>query len=158
MEMPTEAQKLIDTLRLKAVKPMQPAGCYFSKICDFFETVSKSGEAHYKNRSSMNNDFDTETFVSQTIRPFLEALIDEIEIAFNIPEQMRGFASIDPVMIPQKFENSKEFGIDGITALALFYGQATTITGELVPQIVCVDALRIQHKTFKLFNLKDNQP
>ena len=84
----------------------------------------------------MNNKSDTETFVSQTVRPFLEALTDKIEIAFDIPEQLKGFASIDPVMIPQKSENLKEFGIGGINSLALFYGQATTITDELVPQIV----------------------
>ena len=83
----------------------------------------------------MNNKSDTQTFVSQTVRPFLEALTDKIEIAFDIPEQLKGFASIDPVMIPQKSENLKEFGIGGINSLALFYGQATTITDELVPQI-----------------------
>ena len=144
VEIPAEVQKLIDTLRLKAENPMQTAGCYFSKIFDFLEIVSKSSEARYKNCSSVNNEFDTETFVSQTVRLFLEALIDEIEIAFNIPEQMKGFGSIDPAMIPQKSENLKEFGIDGINALALFYGQATTITDELVPQSVCADALCIQ--------------
>ena len=55
----------------------------------------------------MNNKSDTETFVSQTVRPFLEALTDKIEIAFDIPEQLKGFASIDPVMIPQKSKNLK---------------------------------------------------
>ena len=58
-------------------------------------------------------------------------------------------------MIPQKSENLKEFGIDGINALALFYDQARTITSELVPQIVCADALCIQYKVYKLFILKD---
>ena len=128
---------------------------YFCKISDFLEIVSKSSETHYKNRSSVNNEFGTETIVSQTARPFPEALIDEIQNAFNIPEQMKGFASIDPVMIPRKSENLKKFGIDGINALTLFYGQATTIAGELVPEIVCADALRIQYEAYKLFILKD---
>ena len=66
-----EVQKLPDTLILKADNPMQPAGCYFSKISDFLEIVSKSSEACYKNHSSVNNKFDNETFVSQTVRPFL---------------------------------------------------------------------------------------
>ena len=35
------------------------------------------------------------------------------------------------------------------------YGQATNIPGELVPQIVCADALRIQNEAYKLFVLKD---
>ena len=56
---------------------------------------------------------------------------------------MKGFTSIYPVMIPQKSENLKEFGIYGINALALFYGQATTIAAELVPQNVCANALHI---------------
>ena len=99
---------------------MQPAGCYFSKISDFLEIVSKSSEARYKNRSSVNKEFNTEMFVSQTVRPVFEALIDEIQIAFDIPEQMKGFASIDPVMIPQKSKNLKEFGIDGINAWLCF--------------------------------------
>ena len=103
----------------------------------------------------MNKEFNTEMFVSQTVRPVFEALIDEIQIAFDIPEQVKGFASIDPVMIPQRSKNLKEFGIDGIHALALFYGQATTIAGELVPKIICADALRIQYKAYKLFILKD---
>ena len=108
---------------------MQPARCYFSKISDFLEIVSKSSEAHYKNRSSVNNVFDTEMFVSRNVRPVLEALIDEIEIAFDISEQMK---------VKQKL-----------------YGQATTIPGELVPQTVCADALRIQNGAYKLFVLKD---
>ena len=40
-------------------------------------------------------------------------------------------------MIPQKSENLKGFGISRINVLALFYGQATTIAGELGPQNVC---------------------
>ena len=39
--------------------------------------------------------------------------------------------------------------------MALFYGQTTTIAGELVPKIVCADALRIQYEAYKLFVLKD---
>ena len=153
VEIPTEVQKLIDTLRLKAENPMQSVGCYFSKISDFLEIASKSSESGYKNRSSMNNKFDTN--VSQTVRLFVEALIDETEIAFDIPEQMKGFASIDPMMIPQKSKSLKEFGINGINALALFYSQAKIIPGELVPQVVCADALHIQYEAYKLFILKD---
>ena len=58
-------------------------------------------------------------------------------------------------MIPQKSKNIKEFEIDEINALALLYGQARTITGELLPQIVCTDALCIQYKAYKLFAFKD---
>ena len=54
-------------------------------------------------------------------------------------------------MIPQTSENLKAFGIYGINALALLYGQAATIAGELVPQIVCADALCNQYEAFKLF-------
>ena len=60
-----------------------------------------------------------------------------------------GFASIH-LVIPQKSENLKGFGISGINIVALFYGQATTIAGELVPQNVCADALHIQHEAYKL--------
>ena len=75
MKIPTEVQTLIDTLGWKTENPMQPAGCWFSKIFEFLEVVSKSSEVGYKNCSPINNEFKTETFVSQTVRPFLEELI-----------------------------------------------------------------------------------
>ena len=42
---------LIHTLRWKTENAMQPAGCYFSKISEFLEIVSKSSAAGYKNQS-----------------------------------------------------------------------------------------------------------
>ena len=61
---------------------------------------------------------------------------------------MKGFSSIDPVIISQKCKNLQEFGNDRINALPWLYGQATTIAGELIQQVFCRDALHIQYKAY----------
>ena len=79
-EIPTEEQKLIDTLIPKTKNPMQPTRHYFSKISYFLKIESKSSEICYKNHSSMNKEFDTEMFVSQTADHFLEHPLMQLKL------------------------------------------------------------------------------
>ena len=102
----------------------------------------------------MNNKSDTETFVSQTVRPFLEALTDKIEIAFDIPEQLKGFASIDPVMIPQKSEKLKIIW-DWWNQFTGFVLWSSNNHHRWIGPTNWADALCIQFKAYKLFILKD---
>ena len=54
-------------------------------------------------------------------------------------------------MIPEKLEELKYFGIEGINALALFYGRTVNIADALVTQIVNGYALRTQYEAYMLF-------
>ena len=53
----------------------------------------------------MNNKFDLKTFICETVRPFLETLIDEIEIAFDIPEHINVQGMLGENFLGHKFKS-----------------------------------------------------
>ena len=65
-----------------------------------FLMLLQSDGARFKSRSHLPQ-FDVESFKEKTICPFLNPLIGEIEEAFIISEQLKGFTSIDPATFPK---------------------------------------------------------
>ena len=62
--------------------------------------LQSDGARFFKSRSHLPQ-FDVESFKEKTICPFLNPLIGEIEEAFIISEQLKGFTSIDPATFPK---------------------------------------------------------
>ena len=58
------------------------------------------------------------------MHPFLQALVKEITEAFNIPDQLKGFTSINPISIPTKSKEIKDFDKEAISSIASFYGES----------------------------------
>ena len=100
-------------------------------------------------------EFDVTSFEINTIHLFLQALVKEITEAFNIPDQLKGFTSIDPISIPTKSEEIEDFGKEAINSLASFYGETQLINEVVVLSIIDKEALQVQYQAFKLFVIKD---
>ena len=49
-------------------------------------------------------------FFKLKIRPFLSILIDKIEEAYSISEQLKGFTSIDPATFPKEANDLTDSG------------------------------------------------
>ena len=44
------------------------------------------------------------SFEEKVIKPFITKLIEEIEVAFDIPEHLMGFTAMDPTVMPAQEE------------------------------------------------------
>ena len=152
MKIPNAVDNLIKTLKENSDNPEFPEGCYFSKLQDYFDIAEKSAGARFNNRS--NAIFDLESFKENTICPFLSSLVKEIKEAFCIPQQLKGFTSVDPTMIPREAEDLASFGAEGIKSLADFYGQPVSMNGVIIPPLLNKDSLQIQYTAFKNFAFK----
>ena len=92
LQLPAEVERLITALRAIAANPMSPR-LYFSRIQEFINIASQSAGARYQSRSY--REFDLDRFKDTVIKPFIKALIKEIEKAFEIPEHLKGFSVLD---------------------------------------------------------------
>ena len=108
LQIPIEVNKLLNTLRSKAYQPIEPPTCYFAKLNDFNGTASRSAGVRFRSRSY--EEFDIAKFNVTTVRPFIEALVKQIEEAFKIPEHLKGFTAIDPLSFPSDATNLLDFG------------------------------------------------
>ena len=99
--------------------------------------------------------FDVEFFKEKTIHPFLSSLIDKIEEAFSIPEQLKRFTSIDPAAFPKEAKDLTDFGEEGIISLANFFSKKVKLNSVVIPSLVSKDTLPVQYKVFKTFVFKD---
>ena len=88
-------------------------------------------------------EFDITSFEINTIHPFLQALVKEITEAFNILDQLKGFTSIDPVSIPTKSKEIKDFDKKAISSLASFSGEIQLINEVDVQSIIDKEALQV---------------
>ena len=79
-------------------------------------TASRSAGVRLRSRSC--EEFDIAKFNATTVKPFIEALVKEIEEAFQIPEHLKGFTAIDPLSFPSDAANLQDFGKEGINSLA----------------------------------------
>ena len=77
------------TLHEKSENPKEPKGCYFGRLQEFLDIAARSAGSRYNTRSY--EEFDVTSFEINTIHPFLQALVNEITEAFNIPDQLKGF-------------------------------------------------------------------
>ena len=137
----------------KSENPKEPKGCYFGRLQEFLDIAARSAGGRYNTRSY--EEFEVTSFEINTIHLFLQALVKEITEAFNIPDQLKGFTSIDTVSIPTKSEEIEHFGKEPISSFASFYREARLINEVVVPSIINKEALQIQYQAFKLFVIKD---
>ena len=79
----------------------------------------------------------------------------EIKEAFSIPEQLKGFISIDPPTFPKEAKDRTDFGEEGIISFADFYSQKIKFSSAVIPSLVSKDTLSFQYKIFKTFVFKD---
>ena len=94
--------------------------------------------------------FENGKLIHETVQPFLSYLIDEIERAFEIPANLKGFTVLDPCSIPITVAELNEFGDEGINNIADFYGN----TSNQRPSIVDPVSVITQYKAYKIFVLK----
>ena len=131
---PASCENLLKILRSKAEARNSQDGCYYSKLSYIIDIAKKPTPARFTLRSS--NEFNSEDFVLNTIRPFISGLIEEIEIAFEIPDHINSFSATDPFNIPVDAEMLTSYGIDGIRYIATFYGQSKIINDNFELPIV----------------------
>jgi len=153
LQLPSEVNKLVVILQNKIDHPEHPAGCYFGKLPEFFEIASRSAGGRYNNRSF--ETFSKEDFIAKTLKPFLTALIKEINTAFEIPEHLKGFTILDPSTVPTDTELLGDYGDEGIKLLADFYGKESQQNDNAVPAIINGEALKQQFEVFKSYAFKE---
>ena len=93
-----EKQKLIGKLKAKYDSPSSPETSYFGKLESFLNIASQSASERYNSRP--NTEFDEPSFEDKVIKPIITKLIEEIEVAFDIPEHLVGFTAMDPTSMP----------------------------------------------------------
>ena len=130
-----------------------PKGSYFGRIQKFISIASKSAGGRFTTRSY--NEFEIDSFVEKTIKPFLNELMKEIDTAFNIPEELKGFTVLDPASFPTDSADLENFGNEYLETLAAFCGKAFSTNGNVVPPILDRNALPLQYKAYKVFVIKD---
>ena len=81
---------VIQAIQQKSEHPEEPKGSYFGTLQEFFDVTA----AHFNNQSH-TPQFDVESFKEKTIQPPINFLIDKIEEAFSISDQLKGFTSKD---------------------------------------------------------------
>ena len=100
-----------------------------------FLMLQQSDGAHFTSWSHTPR-FDVEFFKEKTIHPFLSSLVDKIEEAFSIPEQLKRFTSIDPAAFPKEAKDLTDFGEEGIISLANFFSKKVKLNSVVIPSLV----------------------
>ena len=108
VEIPKEKEKLIEILKTKYDSPSAPEMSYFGKLEPFLNITSRSASDCYN--SCSNIEFDKILFENKVIKPFNTKLIEEIEVAFDIPEHPMGFTAMDPTVMPAQEEALANYG------------------------------------------------
>ena len=108
VEIPKEKEKLIEILKTKYDSPSAPEMSYFGKLEPFLNITSRSASDCYN--SCSNIEFDKILFENKVIKPFNTKLIEEIEVAFDIPEHPMGFKAMDPTVMPAQEEALANYG------------------------------------------------
>ena len=99
--------------------------------------------------------FHVESFREKIIHPFLSILIDKIEEAFSISEQLKSSTSIDPATFPKEAKDLANFGEEGIISLADFYKRKVKLISVVYCSLVGKDTSCVHYKVFKTFVFKD---
>ena len=115
-----EKQKLIGKLKAKYDSPSSPETSYFGKLESFLNIASQSASERYNSRP--NTEFDEPSFEDKVIKPFVTKLIGDIEVSFDIPEDLMGFTAMDPTVMPVQEEALANYEENEIAVLANFYG------------------------------------
>ena len=124
LNLPTQVDKFKLTLRNKMENMNHPGTCYYNKLQGFLDIAATFAELRYDSRSN-SNVFDVERFYDNTARPFLEKLTNEINLAFVIPDHLKGFTALEPLMVPVDGSELPDYGVSLIQSLAELYGKSS---------------------------------
>ena len=139
---------MIEKLKDKYDTLSSPETSYFGKLKSFLYNISQSANEH--NNSCSNIEFDETSFEDKVIKPFITKLIEETEVAFDIPEHLMGFTAMDLTVMPAQEEALAYNGREEIAALVNFYGYPSF--GN--PQLIYPDKLLGKYEGFKKFVFK----
>ena len=119
-QIPREIARLIKTLTDKGDNPSQPPTSYFGQLQRYLDIAKQSAGGRYTLRSF--EDFDVESFIGSFVRPVIADLVTEINLAFDIPQHLKGFAVLDPQTVPEDVALLDAYGKEDIECLAAYYG------------------------------------
>ena len=150
-EIPREVAKLVKTLEDKANDPVIPQSSYFGQLQKFLDIASMSAGARFTLRSFA--DFGVEAFTNSFIRPVIKDLINEINVAFDVPQHLTGFVALDPEELPRDATLLEAYGTEEIEKLSLYYGapSVTANGAKSFPPQIDGTALVVQYSIFKKF-------
>ena len=111
---------MIEKLKAKYDSPPSPETSHFGKFKSFINIASQTASERYN--SCSNIKFDKTSFEDKVIQPFITKLIEEIDVAFDIPEHLMGFTAMDPTAKLVQEEALANYIKEDIAALANFYG------------------------------------
>ena len=75
---------------------------------NLFLTLHLNQQVSATSRSNM--ECAETSFEEKVIKPFITKLIEEIEVAFDIPEHLMGFTAMDPTVMPAQEEVLANYG------------------------------------------------
>ena len=150
-QIPNGISKLKSFLAGKAKEPTEPKTSHFAQLQKYLDIASKSAAGRSRTRSFV--EFDVDTFNRSFIQPVIQDLLKEIDTAFDVPEQLKGFIAFDPESIPRDASLLEDYGGENIASLSQYYGSPsiTRSGNESFQPIVDKIALVQQYKTFKKF-------
>ena len=93
-------EKLIENLKAKYDSPSSTETFYFGKLKSFLNIASQPPSELYNCCS--NIEFDEISCEDKVIKSFIRKLIEEIEVAFDIPEHLMEFTAMDPTAMPEQ--------------------------------------------------------
>ena len=155
LDLPGVVDARIEVLESMREDPCRPNSS-FAKLESYLE-VASTKERIYCTRARVGV-FSKERFISNVAKPFLSDLIQEIKIAFEIPDHLKGFTVFDPQKLPRARDELDTFGEDLIEMLSEFYGHSYKISAhgdEHLPKIVDREALVSEFEVFKIFSFKE---
>ena len=109
----------------------------FAKLESFLKVASTKERIHCT-RTSSSAVFSKETLISNVAKLFLSDLIQEIKVAFEISDHLKGFTAFDPKKLSRSRDELVSSGEDLIEMLCQFYGQSYMISahgGEYLPKV-----------------------
>ena len=118
VELPAQVNQLIADLREKLRCPEAP-GSYFSKVEEYINHCLY--ESRGARQSRAHAVFSKHDFVRDFVRPVLKDLIDQIEWAMQVPEELTGFIAFDMKNLPRHASDLDAHGVENITKLGNFY-------------------------------------
>ena len=86
-------------MQLKTENLEEPRGCCFSHLHKLLDIASWSTGRRYNNWS-LTEESNMGVFVWNTPQPFVNSLIEKIEVTIKIPENMKGFKIINASTFP----------------------------------------------------------
>ena len=139
---------MIEKLQAKYDCPSSPDNLCFGKLESFLRLAMQSASEHYD--SCSNKEFNKTSFEDKVIKPFISQLIEEIEVVFDIPENLKEFTVMDPTRMPEKEEDLATYAKDEIASLANFYGYPSLCKLQMID----LEKLINQYEGFKKFVFK----